>query len=78
MIDAIAAVRFSTLALGDTPWHPSPVTSTKQIRALVARIGKACFIVVAFLIGACAPEILGHETGCVERHPSADGTEQFA
>ena len=78
VIEAIAAFRFSTLASGDTPSHPSPVTSTKQIRALVARIGEACFIVVAHLIGARASEILGLQTGCIERHPSADGAEQFA
>ena len=78
VIDAIAAFRFSTLAGEDTPWHASPVTSTKQIRSLVARIGEACFIVVAYLIGARVSEILGLETGCIERHPSADGTEQFA
>lgn len=78
VIDAIAAFRFSTLADEDMPWHPSPVTSTKQIRSLVARIGEACFIVVAYLIGARVSEILGLEIGCIERHPSADGTEQFA
>jgi hypothetical protein len=54
------------------------VVRTKEVRALVSRIGEACFIVVAYLIGARVSEILGLQAGCIERHPSADGTEQFA
>jgi integrase len=78
VVDAIADFAFATLPGEDKPWHPAPVASTKQVRALVSRIGEACFIVVAYLIGARASEILGLQAGCIERHPSADGTEQFA
>jgi integrase len=78
VVDAMAGFNFSTLRGDDKPWHPAPVTTTKQVRALVSRIGEACFIAVAYLIGARVSEILGLQTGCIERHPSADGTEQFA
>ena len=78
VIDAMAGFSFSTLPGDDKPWHPSPVASTKQVRALVSRIGEACFIVVSYLIGARVSEILGLQIGCIEKHPSADGTEQFA
>ncbi|MDR3367705.1 hypothetical protein [Rhodoferax sp.] len=78
VVDALAGFSFSTLPGEDKPWHPSPVASTKQVRMLVSRIGEACFIVVAYLIGARVSEILGLGVDCIERHPSADGTEQFA
>ncbi|AME27438.1 integrase (plasmid) [Burkholderia sp. PAMC 26561] len=78
VIDEIADFRFSTLPGEDKPWHLESMVSTKQVRELVSRIGEACFIVVAYLIGARVSEILGLEVGCIERHPSADGTEQFA
>lgn len=78
VVDAIAGFSFSTLPGEDKSWHPWPVVSTKEVRALVSRIGEACFIVVAYLIGARVSEILGLQAGCIERHPSADGTEQFA
>ena len=61
-----------------TPWHAAPVTSTKQVRHLVDRIYDACFVVVAYLIGARVSEILGLQVGCIEQHPSVDGTESFA
>ncbi len=78
VIDAIAQFTFSTLPGEDTPWHAAPVTSTKHVRHLVDRIYDACFVVVAYLIGARVSEILGLQVGCIEQHPSADGTESFA
>ena len=78
VVDAIAGFSFATLPGEDKPWLPSPVGSTKQVRALVSRVSEACFIVVAYLIGARVSEILGLQVGCIERHPSGDGTEQFA
>jgi hypothetical protein len=36
VVDAIAGFSFSTLPGEDEPWHPSPVVSTKQVRARVA------------------------------------------
>lgn len=71
----MAGFSFSTLPGEDKPWHLSPVASTKQVSALVSRVSEACFIVVAYLIGARVSEILGLEAGCIEGHPSADGTE---
>ncbi len=78
VVDAIAGFRFSTLPGEDQPWQSSPVASTKQVRSLVSRIGEACFVVVAYLVGARVSEILGLQVDCIERHSSADGTEQFA
>ncbi|NJO36670.1 MAG: integrase [Rhizobiales bacterium] len=76
-IDAMAAFTFSTLPGEAGPWHGSPVTSTKQVRQLIDRIYDACFVVVAYLIGARASEILGLQAGCIEQHPASDGAESF-
>jgi hypothetical protein len=77
-VDAISAFTFSTLPDEEAPWHESPVTSTKQVRHLVDRIYEACFVVVAYLIGARVSEILGLHAGCIESYPSADGSESFS
>ena len=76
--DAIAAFTFSTLPGEDAPWHAAPVSSTKQVRYLVDRIYDACFVVIAYLIGARVSEIIGLQVGCIEQHPSGDGSERFA
>lgn len=76
--DAIAAFTFSTLPGEDAPWHAVPVSSTKQVRYLVDRIYDACFVVIAYLIGARVSEIIGLQVGCIEQHPSGDGSERFA
>jgi integrase len=78
VIDAIAAFTFAMLPGENAPWHAAPLTSTKQVRHLVDRIYDACFVVIAYLIGARVSEILGLQAGCIERHPSADGSESFA
>jgi integrase len=78
VIPAIADVSFSTLPGETMPWQAAPVKSTKQVRQLVDRLYEACFITIAYLIGARISEILGLQLGCIEQHPSADGTEQFA
>jgi hypothetical protein len=44
---------------------------------LVSRLYDACFIVIAYLIGARVSEILGLKAGCIVEHPSAEGTETF-
>jgi integrase len=54
-----------------------PVTSLKVVDFLVSRLYDACFVVIAYLVGARASEILGLKTGCIAEHPSADGTETF-
>jgi len=55
-----------------------PVTSTKQLRHRLDRVYDACFIVIAYLVGARLSEIAGLTAGCIESHPSADGQERFA
>ena len=69
--------QFRTLPNEDGPWH-DPVSTTKQVRELVDRVTDACFIVIAYLIGARVSEIMSLEEGCIEHHPSADSSEQFA
>jgi integrase len=76
--DAIAPFTFATLPGEETPWHEAPVTSTKQVRYLADRIYDACFVVIAYLVGARVSEILGLQTGCIKQHPSGDGGENFA
>jgi integrase len=76
--DAIAPFTFATLPGEETAWHEASVTSTKQVRYLADRIYDACFVVIAYLVGARVSEILGLRTGCIERHPSGDGDENFA
>ena len=62
----------------EAPWHRAPVTSTKTVRYLADRLYDACFVTIAWLVGARLSEILGLEAGCIERHPSATGDERFA
>lgn len=65
---------FSTLPNEDGPWH-APVVQLKDIHALIERIYDACFVVIAWLVGARVSEILGLEAGCIERHVGPDGQE---
>ncbi|WP_292537180.1 integrase [Mesorhizobium sp.] len=76
--DAIASFRFRTLPDEDGPWQPAPVTSTKTVRQLVDRLYDACFVTIAYLVGARVSEILGLRVGCIEHHASAMGDERFA
>lgn len=76
--DAIVEFTFSTLSGEESPWHEAPVTSTKQVRYLADRIYDACFVVIAYLVGARVSEILGLQVGCIEQHPASDGSESFA
>jgi len=66
--DAIAPFVFSTLPGEESPWHEAPVT--KQVRYLAARFYDACFVVIAYLVGARVSEILGLQVGCIEQHSS--------
>ena len=76
--DTIAPFAFSTLPGEENPWHEAPITSTKQVRYLADRIYDACFIVIAYLVGARVSEILGLQVGCIEQHPASDGSGTFA
>ena len=73
----VSSFRFSTIEGEATPWHP-PLTRTRQLRALINRIQEACFVTIAYLVGARVSEILTLDVDCVEEHPSADRTEAFA
>lgn len=48
---------------------------TRRLDYLVARLRDACFVVIAYLIGARSSEILALETECIERHRDSDGEE---
>ena len=69
---AMVGERLTTLAGGS-----ESLTSTKQLRHRLDRIYDACFIVIAYLVGARLSEIAGLTTDCIESHPSADGQERF-
>jgi len=73
----LAAFRFSAIDGEQVPWHP-PITGTKQLRFLVERLYDACFVTIAYLVGARVSEILALEAGCIEEHAAADGAESFA
>lgn len=74
---AASTFEFATLDNEEAPWHPATV-STKRVRFLVERIYDACFVTIAYLVGARVSEIFGLEVGCIEQHASADGTETFS
>lgn len=76
--DAIAAFRFQMLPGEDAPWHPAPVTSTKTVRQLADRLYDACFVTIAYLVGARVSEILGLQAGCIEHRGAQDSDERFA
>src|SRR5271166_317674 len=76
--DATAPFIFATLPGEETAWHEAPVISTKQVRYLSDRIYDACFVVIAYLVGARVSEILGLQVGCIEQHPVSDGGETFS
>jgi integrase len=77
VLAAIAAFGFATIDGEEAQWHP-PITGTKPARFLVERIYEACFVTIAYLVGARASEILALEAGCIEQHPSSDGADTFS
>ena len=74
---AVSDFTFATLPGEDDPWYPHPITGTRQISYLVDRIYDACFVLISYLVGPRASEILGLEAGCLERERSIDGTLEF-
>jgi hypothetical protein len=74
---ALAGFIFSTPENEERPWRAEAVTTVTAVEFLVSRLYDACFIVVAYLVGARVSEILGLKIGCVVQHPSADGAETF-
>lgn len=48
----------------------------RRLAFMLDRLSDACFVVISYLVGARASEILGLQTGCLERHaPEAGGEE---
>ncbi len=52
--------------------YPNPDWPLRRLAFMLDRLGDVCFVVVAYLVGARASEILRLEEGCLERH-TADG-----
>jgi integrase len=75
---ALAGFIFSTPAGETQPWRTKPVADLAAVQFFVSRLYDACFVVIAYLVGARVSEILGLEVGCIVDHPSADGIEAFA
>jgi integrase len=73
----LSAFVFTTLDGEAAPWHRSPLC-LRDVNYLVERIYDACFVVIAYLVGMRASEILGIELGCIEHHRSGDATESIA
>jgi len=74
----VTSFRFSVPAGEEVPWRTEPVRGMSEFQFLLTRIYDACFVVIAYLVGARISEILGLKAGCITMHPSADGTEPFA
>lgn len=75
---ALSRYAFSTPAGEDMPWRTEPATSLAEVHFLAARLYDACFVVIAYLVGARVSEILGLRVGCITEHPSGDGTQTFS
>jgi len=52
--------------------YPNPEWPLRRLAFMLDRLGDACFVVIAYLVGARASEILGLQEGCLERR-AADG-----
>src|SRR3546814_18820755 len=52
--------------------YPNPEWPLRRLTFMLDRLCDACFVVIAYLVGARASEILRLEEGCLERR-AADG-----
>lgn len=64
----VASFRFSIIDGEDAPWH-APLTERKGLRLLYNRIQEACFVTIAYLVGARVSEILTLQANCIEEYP---------
>ena len=71
---SISDFRFSSLSGEQLPCHSVPITGTHQINFLVDRIYDAVFVLVSYLVGMRASEILGLQSGCVQPDTGSDPT----
>jgi len=74
---ALSGFVFSMPAGEERPWRTEPVTDLVSAYFLVNRLYDACFVVIAYLVGARVSEILGLKAGCLVEYPSDDGTQRF-
>ncbi|HEX7857669.1 MAG TPA: integrase, partial [Sphingobium sp.] len=56
--------------------YPNPEWPLRRLAFMLDRLGDACFIVIAYLVGARASEILRLEEGCLERRVVDGGEEE--
>ncbi|QPI75629.1 integrase (plasmid) [Sphingobium sp. Cam5-1] len=55
--------------------YPNPDWPLRRLAFMLDRLSDACFVVIAYLVGARASEILRLEEGCLERHAAGGGGE---
>jgi integrase len=60
-----------TAEINGSPWHTGPITSS-EVRMLARHLSTACLVVIAYLSGARAGEVLHLRRGCIE-HDAASG-----
>jgi len=65
-------------ALSEISFKAPPTTEIKRLNYLIARLTDACFVVIAYLVGARASEILSLEAGCIAWSELEKGQERFA
>lgn len=75
-IKEASSFQFSTLPGEAAPWE-APFTSTKRLRYLLDRVTDACFVLIAWMVGPRASEIVGLTCGCIEERAAADGAETY-
>lgn len=56
--------------------YPNPEWPLRRLAFMLDRLGDACFVVIAYLVGARASEILRLEEGCLERRAVDGGGEE--
>lgn len=56
--------------------YAHPEWPLRRLAFMLDRLGDACFVVIAYLVGARASEILRLEKGCLERHADDDNGEE--
>lgn len=56
--------------------YANPEWPLRRLMFMLDRLVDACFVVIAYLVGARASEILGLEEGCLERHAVDAGGEE--
>ncbi len=56
--------------------YANPAWPLRRLAFMLDRLGDACFVVISYLVGARASEILRLEEGCLERHAVDDNGEE--